>query len=231
MAGDQSNGSVARRDLVFLSASDLAGMIRSGRVTSSEVVEAYLEQIEKHNPGLNAIVTLDAQGARKRAHEADEALARGEVWGPLHGIPVTIKDNYAVSGMKTTSSLPSLSGYVPHYDATVVKKLKDAGAVILGKTNLPPMGMDLQTRSPVFGVTNNPWDLGRTTGGSSGGDAAAVAAGLTALGIGNDIGGSIRIPSHFCGIYGIKPTENLTSNYGVSPGMKIGSIRSVRHLT
>jgi amidase len=229
-ADEPAKAVTSRHDLVFLPAWQLADMIRTGGVTSSEVVEAYLEQIEKHNKSLNAIVTLDAQGARKRAREADEALKRGEVWGPLHGVPVTIKDNYATAGMKTTSSLPDLAGYVPKYDATVVQKIKKAGAVILGKTNMPALGMDLQTRSPVFGVANNPWDLKRTTGGSSGGDAAAVAAGLTALGIGNDIGGSIRTPSHFCGIYGIKPTENLISGYGTSPGLPTGGVRSIRHM-
>ncbi len=230
-AGGTAVEAVPRQDLVFLPAHKLAGMIRAGTVTSSEVVEAYLDRINTFNPSLNAIVTLDADGARKRAKEADDALRRGEIWGPLHGVPITIKDNIATKGIKTTSSMPDLAGYVPNYDATIVTRLKKAGAVILGKTNLPALGMDLQTSSRVFGITNNPWDLKRTTGGSSGGEAAAVAAGLTALGFGNDIGGSIRIPSHFCGIYGIKPTENFTSTFGVSPGTKSYGIRAVRHLT
>lgn len=219
-----------RQELVFLPAHQIAEMIRTGKITSREVVEAYLDQISRVNPKLNAIVTLDAEGARKRAQEADEALSRGEIWGPLHGVPVTIKDNFATKGMKTTSSLTELADYVPKYDATVVDRVRKAGAVILGKTNLPSLAMDLQTNSPVFGRTNNPWDIRRTPGGSSGGEAAAVAAGMTALGFGNDIGGSIRIPAHFCGIYGIKPTENFVSTQGVNPGMKGAEFRAVRHL-
>lgn len=219
--------------IVFLPAYRLAEMIRSGQVSSAEAVDAYLEQIRRHNSTLNAIVTLDEEGARKRAGEADEALKRGEVWGPLHGVPVTIKDNYATAGMRTTNSHPPLAEQVPDFDATVVERLKNAGAIILGKTNLPQIAMDYQTRSPVFGVTNNPWDVLRTPGGSTGGGAAAVAAGMTALCLGNDIGGSIRIPSHFCGVYGIKPTENLVSKHGISPGMTgedSVNYRSVRHL-
>lgn len=219
-----------RHELVFLPAHALAGMIRDGTVTSAEVVEAYLDQIDRVNPRLNAIVTLDVEGARKRAREADEALRRGELWGPLHGVPVTVKDNFATRGIKTTSSMPELSGYVPKYDATVVDRIRRAGAVILGKTNLPAMAMDVQTGSPVFGITNNPWDTKRTPGGSSGGEAAAVAAGMSALGLGNDIGGSIRIPAHFCGIYGMKPTENFVSGQGIFPGMRGTEFRAVRHM-
>lgn len=224
-------GASAGDDLAFLPAYTLAEMIRTGKVSSREVVEVYLGRIERYNKALNAIVTLDANGARKRAREADEALAKGEVWGPLHGVPVTIKDNIATLGLRTTSGLEDLAGYVPAHDATVVERLKKAGAIVLGKTNLPPLGMDLQTNNTVFGRTNNPWDTNRTTGGSSGGEAAAVAAGLTAMGLGNDIGGSIRIPAHFCGIYGLKPTENFTSIYGVSPGLKYDGVRTVRHMS
>ncbi len=230
-AGESPGKAIAQGDLVFLPAYQLADMIRTGKITSSEAVEAYLAQIAKHNKTLNAIVALDAEGARRRAREADEALKLGVIWGPLHGVPVTIKDNYATAGMKTTSSYTELAGYVSEHDATVVQKVKRAGAVILGKTNLPPLGMDLQTRGPVFGATNNPWDIKRTTGGSSGGEAAALAAGFSALGFGNDLAGSIRVPSHFCGIYGIKPTENLVSNYGVSPGLRSEGVRSIRHLS
>lgn len=229
-AAETAKRAIPQGDLVFLPAHQLVDMIRTGKITSAELVEAYLAQIEKHNRKLNAIVTLDAEGARKRAREADEAFKRGEIWGPLHGVPVTIKDNYATEGLKTTSSLPSLADYVPKSDATVVKRIRKAGAVILGKTHLPPMGLDVQSRSPLFGVTNNPWDLSRTVGGSSGGEGAAVAAGFSALGMGNDIGGSIRIPAHFCGIYGIKPTENFVSSFGNAPGRSMGGARSVRHM-
>jgi amidase len=229
-ADEQAGKPVSRHDLVFLPAHTIAGMIRDAKITSLEVVEAYLEQIEKVNPRLNAIVTLDAEGARKRAREADEAIRQGRIWGPLHGVPVTIKDNFATMGIRTTNGVVELAEYTPRFDATVVERMKNAGAIILGKTNLPSMAMDIQTNSPAFGKTNNPWDLKRTPGGSSGGEAAAVAAGMTALGLGNDIGGSIRIPSHFCGIYGIKPTENFVSTQGISPGTKGAEFRSIRHM-
>jgi amidase len=217
-------------ELVFLSASELAEKIKSHQVTSLEVVNAYLDHIEKHNHALNAIVTLDKEGAIRRAREADAALARGELWGPLHGVPITIKDNVATRGLKTTNSFPLTENYVPDFDATAVARLRKAGAIILGKTNLPLLAMDYQTNSPLFGITNNPWDKSRTPGGSTGGGAAAVAAGLTSLEIGNDIGGSIRIPSHFCGIYGLKPTEYLVPNAGMSPGLPKREYRSIRHL-
>jgi len=217
-------------DLVFLSAGELAEKIKSHQVTSLEVVNAYLDHIKKHNPTLNAIVTLDKDAAIRRAKEADAALARGELWGPLHGVPITIKDNVATRGLKTTNSYPLTADYVPDFDATVVARLRKAGAIILGKTNLPLLGMDYQTNSPVFGITNNPWDISRTPGGSTGGGASAVAAGLTSLEIGNDIGGSIRIPSHFCGIYGLKPTEYLVPTTGIAPGLPKNEYRSSRHL-
>ena len=218
-AEQESKKGIASHDLVFLLASELAQKIRSRQVTSLEVVDAYLAQIAKHNSKLNAIVTLDKEGARQRAKEADRALAQGVIWGPLHGVPITIKDNIAVAGMKTTSSLPALANYVPDVDAPVVERLRKAGAIIIGKTNMPCLGMDVQTNSPVFGTANNPWDTPRTPGGSTGGGAAAVAAGLSPLEIGNDIGGSIRIPSHFCGIYGLKPTQHMVSLSGLAPGL------------
>jgi amidase len=229
-AGEKEKETVSSpNDLVFLSASELAEKIKSHQVTSLEVVNAYLDHIEKHNHTLNAIVTLDKDAAIRRAQEADAALARGELWGPFHGVPITIKDNVATLGLKTTNSYPLTANYVPDFDATVVARLRKAGAIILGKTNLPLLAMDFQTNSPVFGITNNPWDISRTPGGSTGGGAAAVAAGLTSLEIGNDLAGSIRIPSHFCGIYGLKPTEHLVPITGISPGLPRKEYRSVRH--
>lgn len=219
-----------KNKLVFLSASELANKIKSREVTSLEVVEAHLQHIAKYNPELNAIVTLDAAGARKLAAEADQALMRGEVWGPLHGVPMTIKDNIATKGMKTTSSFPQFANFIPEDDAPLVASLRKAGAIILGKTNMPSLGMDYQTNSPIFGITNNPWDLTRTPGGSTGGGAAAVAAGLSPLEIGNDYGGSIRIPSHFCGIYGIKPTEKMISNSGLMPQPKEYKIKPPQYM-
>lgn len=224
-AGDQGS----HHDLIYYPAYRLADMIRTGEVTASEVLEAYLDQISLRNKEVNAIVTLDIEGARERAREADEALLRGEIWGPLHGVPVTIKDNYATKAMRTTVSYPGHADYVPDFDATVVERIRKAGAIIIGKTNLPEMAMDYQTNSPVFGVTNNPWDLSRTPGGSTGGGAAAVASFMSALSLGNDLGGSIRIPSHFCGIYGLKPTENMVSKYGINPGFPRGRYHSARH--
>jgi amidase len=208
-AGEKKKEAVSSsNELVFLSASELAEKIKSHQVTSLEVVNAYFNHIEKHNHTLNAIITLDKDAAIQRAKDADAALASGELWGPLHGVPITIKDNVATLGLKTTNSYPLTKNYVPDFDATVVARLRKAGAIILGKTNLPPLAMDFQTNSPLFGITNNPWDISRTPGGSTGGGAAAVAAGLTSLEIGNDLSGSIRIPSHFCGVYGLKPTEH-----------------------
>jgi amidase len=228
--GADSRMQGSNHELVFLPAHRLAGMIRAGEITAVQALEAYLDQISRHNGKINAIVTIDSQGARERARQADEALARGEIWGPLHGVPVTIKDNYATKGIRTTTGYPGHADYVPDFNATVVERVLQAGAVIIGKTNLPLLALDYQTNNPVFGVTNNPWDLGRTPGGSTGGGAAAVAAGMSALSLGNDIGGSIRVPAHFCGIYSIKPTENMVSKHGMHPGFPSPEYRSIRHL-
>jgi amidase len=219
-----------RSDIVFLTASELARKIRSRELTSLEVVDAFLSQIYQYNPQLNAVVTVDADNARERAKAADAALAKGEIWGPLHGVPVTIKDHLATKGLRTTSGYPPLAEYIPDYDATVVARMKKAGAIILGKTNMPVLGVDFQTNNPIFGRTNNPWDLERTPGGSTGGGAAAVAAGLSPLEMASDIGGSIRIPAHFCGIFGLKPTENMVSIYGSHPGLPQKGFNSIRHL-
>ncbi|MDQ6804312.1 MAG: amidase family protein, partial [Actinomycetota bacterium] len=166
------------------------------------------------NPALNAVVTLDAVAARRRAMEADAALARGEVWGPLHGLPVTLKDAHSTAGMRTTAGYPPLADYVPERDGTVAGLLRGAGAIIMGKTNVSLLMRDIQSDNPVFGRANNPWNLERTPGGSSGGAAAALAAGLTPLDIGSDLAGSIRIPAAFCGVYGLKPTEHRVSLAG-----------------
>ena len=216
-------------ELVFLPAHELARGIRERTFSATEVLDAHLKQIVKHNPALNAIVTLDEERARERAKAADEALARGEYWGVLHGVPITVKDYLATAGLRTTSSYPPFANYVPTEDATVVARLRAAGAIVLGKTNLPMFAQGFQTDSPLFGRTNNPWNLACTPGGSTGGGAAAVAAGLSPLELGGDIGGSLRIPAHFCGIFGLKPTEYRVSNAGVV-GRKAGSLTSVRHL-
>ncbi len=200
----------------------LAAAIRDGEVSAAAVLEAHLGQIEAHNGALNAIVTLDAEGARVRAAAADAAVARGDVLGPLHGVPVVLKDGHETKGMRTAVGMTRHADHVSAGDGAVAAKLRAAGAIILGKTNVPPRLRDVQADNPVFGRTNNPWALDRTPGGSSGGAAAAVAAGLAPLDIGSDLGGSIRFPAHLCGVYGFKPTEravSLAGHLADPPGM------------
>ncbi|MDO8688701.1 MAG: amidase [Dehalococcoidia bacterium] len=216
-------------DPVFLTASELAKAILGKDISAVEALNAHLRQIRRHNPGLNAIVTLNEEEAQRRAREADAALARGQVWGPLHGVPVTFKDAFETSGLRTTAGHRPLARYIPKRDATVVARLRSAGAIVLGKTNLPALGGDYQTDNKVFGRSNNPWDPSRTPGGSTGGGAAAVAAGLSPLEIGSDIGGSIRVPAHFCGVFGLKPTEGRVSGAGHIPPLP-GAPLNTRHL-
>mgnify|MGYP000563181888 CR=1 FL=1 len=218
------------RDIVFLSATELAKKIRTRELSSAEVVEAFINQIHRHNPELNAIVTIDEKAARQRALAADKALAGGDLWGPLHGVPVTVKDHFATAGMRTTNGYLPLANQTTDYDATIVSRLKTAGAIILGKTNMPVLGMDYQTTNPIFGTTRNPWDPGRTPGGSTGGGAAAVASGMTPLEVGSDLGGSIRIPSHYCGVFGLKATEHFISEHGSFPGVMDNGPQTVRHM-
>lgn len=201
-------------DPAWLTASAAAAASRAGALKSVDLVEALLARIEQHNPRLNAIVTLDAAQARRQARAADEALERGEPTGALHGVPITIKDSFETAGLRTVSGYPPFARRVPARDAPPVARLRQAGAILLGKTNLPTLASGIQTDNPVFGRTNNPWDLSRTPGGSSGGAAAAVAAGLSYLDLGSDIGGSIRIPAHFCGVYGLKATGGRISGQG-----------------
>jgi amidase len=203
--------------LTFLTGHELASAICQREVSCEEVLQAHLDWIARHNPAVNAIVTLDEEPARRRAKEADEALARGETWGPLHGVPVTIKDVFETAGVRTTASFKPLADYVPKQDATVVRRLRAAGAIVLGKTNTPMLAGNEQTNSPIFGRTNNPWNLERTPGGSSGGSAAAVASGMSPLDIGSDIGRSVRNPAHFCGIFSLKPTDTLVPFSGHIP--------------
>jgi amidase len=203
--------------LIFLTAKELAELIRQHRASSREVLEAHLSHIAAHNPALNAIITLDEEQARRRAEEADDALARGEIWGPLHGVPITIKDVFETAGIRTTSSFRPLASYVPKQDATVVARLRAAGAIVMAKTNTPEMAGDEQTNSPLFGRTNNPWNPACTPGGSSGGSAAAVASGMSPLDIGSDIGGSVRNPAHFCGIFSLKPSDHRVPFAGHIP--------------
>jgi len=193
-------------ELCFRAAGELARMIRAREVSAREVVAAHIERIEEVNPALNAVVQLTAEQALRDADEADRKLAAGEEAGPLHGVPFTVKDNIPVAGVIMTNGTLGLKDYVPDEDATVVTRLKQAGGIVIGKTNLPEIGMAGITDNLVYGRTNNPYDLDRTPGGSSGGESAIIAAGGSPLGIGTDIGGSIRYPAHCCGIAGIKPT-------------------------
>ncbi len=204
-------------DLDFASALEAARAIRAGQVSSVELTARMLDRIAQHNPKLNAIVVVAADTALARARAADEARARRESWGPFHGVPITIKDTFEVAGVTTTAGAPALRTHVPTRDAAVVARLLGAGAVILGKSNVPIFASDWQSYNAVYGQTNNPWDVARTPGGSTGGGAAALAAGLSYLEPGSDLAGSIRIPAHFCGVYGHKPSLDVVPLRGHIP--------------
>jgi amidase len=199
------------------SATELSHLLAVRKISALELLEFCLARVEKLNPTYNAVVALDVEGARRTARAADEALARGRNLGPLHGLPMTIKDAFEVAGMPTTCGFEELRHYRPDRDAASVARLRQAGAVIFGKTNLPTGATDHQSYNSLFGVTRNPWNPDRTPGGSSGGSAAALAAGMTTLELGSDIGGSIRVPAHFCGVYGHKPSYGTVSVRGHIP--------------
>ena len=205
-------------DIAVASAVELAEAIRRREIGSVELLDAYASRIAKYDKPLNSVVTLDLERARRRAAEADAALARGESWGPLHGLPITVKDSLETAGILTTSGFSHFAKHVPECDATIVERTVAAGAIVFAKTNLPTLAADLQTFNPLFGTTNNPWNVERVPGGSSGGSAVAVAAGFTSFEIGSDIGGSIRTPANWCGIYGHKPTHGIIPGRGHIPG-------------
>jgi len=208
-------------ELAFQSASELSRRLRRRELSSVELLQHYLQRIERLNPALNAVVVLDAERALQRAKAADAALDRGEIWGPLHGLPMTVKESFDVPGLPTTWGFETMRDNIATRTATSVQRLLDAGALIFGKTNVPVAMADWQTFNPVYGTTNNPWDTTRTPGGSSGGSAAALAAGLTALELGSDIGASIRNPAHYCGVWGHKPTWGVVPQQGQQlPGME-----------
>ena len=203
---------------LFRSASSAAEMLRAKEVSARELTELQLDRIEAVNPAINAVVELHRETALEEAAAADEALARGDELGPFHGVPMTIKDSFNVAGMHTTWGNPAFKDYVADWDATVVRRLRAAGAIIVGKTNVHFMLSDYgQTANELFGTTNNPWDVTRTPGGSSGGGAAGLAAGMTYLEYGTDVVGSIRIPAHFCGVYGLKPSVGIVPSTGMQP--------------
>jgi len=196
------------------SVAEQSAALRAGQITARDLVDVYLERIDRLNPQLNAVVTVDADGARRAADTADARRRDGGEHSPLLGIPFTVKDAIATAGMRTTAGSVALRENVPAEDAPAIGRLRDAGAVLLGKSNLPQWSSNIQTRNDLFGTTSNPWDPARTSGGSSGGAAAAVAAGLSGFDIGSDLGGSIRIPSHFCGIGGHRPSVGLVPQRG-----------------
>ncbi len=215
---------IVSEQLLIGSAADVADMIGRREISSHVLTKALLSRIDAVNPAVNAVVELRRDAALKEAATADEALIRSGEQGPLHGVPMTIKDTFDVAGLHTTWGNPEFRDYVADRDATVVRRLKQAGAIILGKTNVAFMLADFgQTANELYGVTNNPWDTRRTPGGSTGGGAAALAAGMTFLEYGSDLVGSIRIPASFCGVYGLKPSAGIVPLTGFQiPGPPAG---------
>jgi Asp-tRNA(Asn)/Glu-tRNA(Gln) amidotransferase A subunit family amidase len=208
-------------ELTFLSAVAMAEQIRCKKISPVELVDAHLSRIERLNPKLNAFVQVDAEGARRQARAAESAIAPGKNLDPLHGVPVTIKSSIDVAGLRCEAGTKLRAGYVAGQDAPLVARLRAAGAIILGVTNCPDLLMAWETDNLLYGRTNNPWDVSRTPGGSSGGEAAAIASGCSAGGVGSDGGGSIRVPAHFSGICGLKPTPGripATGHFPVSVG-------------
>jgi Asp-tRNA(Asn)/Glu-tRNA(Gln) amidotransferase A subunit family amidase len=208
-------------DLVFLPAVSMAEQIRKKKISPVEVVGAHLAQIERLNPRLNAFVQIDAERARQAAHDAEVAVMQGRPLGPLHGVPISIKSSVDVAGMRCEAGTRLRAGLVATEDAPLVTRLKNAGAIVLGVTNTPELLMAWETDNLLYGRTNSAWDLERTPGGSSGGEAAAIAAGMSAGGVGSDGGGSIRVPAHFSGICGLKPTPGripATGHFPASAG-------------
>ena len=210
-------------DLIFSSATTLAGAVRDRRVSSEELVTACFERIDEVNPSLNAVVQFARDAALERARELDVAITSGMPCGPLHGVPMTIKDSFETAGVVTTAGTTGLRDHVPDTNATVVERLLDAGAVLLGKTNTPEITLRFITENHLYGRTNNPYDVTRTPAGSSGGAAAIVASGGSPLDIGSDTGGSIRVPAAFCGIAGLKPTHGRVPRTGLYPGLELGA--------
>lgn len=206
-------------EIHWWSARRLATAIADGRVRSREALEHFVARIESLDAQVNAVVHWDLDQARAAADAADAAVAAGQPLGPLHGVPITIKDSFQTRGCITTSGAPELADFVPDHDAWPVARLREAGAVPFAKTNLPIWAGDIQSHNEVYGCTNNPFDLSRTPGGSSGGSSAALAMGFTPLELGSDIGGSIRVPAHYSGVVGHKPTYGIVPAHGQIPGM------------
>lgn len=210
--------------LLHASARTLARAIRDQQVSAEDVVTAHLQRIAAVNPALNAVVQLAAERALDEARHADQVLTTGNTLGPLHGVPMTIKDSLDSAGVISTGGTRGRAAYIPPQDATVVARLRDAGAILLGKTNTPELTLAGETNNLVYGQTNNPYDLSRTPGGSSGGAGAIIAASGAPFDIGSDTGGSIRLPAHFCGIAGIKPTSGRVPRTGHVVPFGLGAI-------
>jgi amidase len=205
-------------EIAFLSALQAAQAIRAKKISSLELTRHIFARIERYNPALNAFVYQLKDAALAQAQQADDAIARNEATGVFHGVPVQVKESFGVAGQPCTWGIPALKEARAAQNSAVVDRLLDAGAILIGATNVPVNLSDWQSYNPIYGTTDNPWDLGRTPGGSSGGAAAALAAGLGYLTVGSDIGGSVRVPAHFCGVYGHKPTLDLISLRGHLPG-------------
>jgi amidase len=201
-------------DIGYLPAKRLASLIRRGEIGCLELLDHYLARVERYNPKLNAIVVTDIPNARRRARAADRARAKGAWWGPLHGVPMTVKDSFDMAGLPTTWGAPAYRDNIAAKDSLAVRRWRDAGAILFGKTNVPIWLADSQAFNDIYGTTNNPWDLARAPGGSSGGSSAALAAGLTAIETGSDIASSIRNPAHICGLFGHKPTYGICPPHG-----------------
>lgn len=216
---DDDGAGAGAADPTWWSASRVAAAVRAGELGARDYLERLIDRVDRLDGPLNTVVTLDLERARRRADAADLAVRRGDPLGPLHGVSMTIKDSFQTGGLRTTSGAPELRDFVPESDAVPVARLRASGAIVFGKTNLPIWAGDTQSYNEVFGTSNNPWDLTRTVGGSSGGAAGALAAGFTPLELGSDIGGSIRGPASTCGITGHKPSFGIVPAIGQIPGL------------
>ena len=214
-------------EIIYASAKSMAQAIQDKEVSAVELVEAHLARIEKVNPTINAVVQLAADRARAEAADADSALARGESKGALHGVPFTLKDSIDTEGVVTTGGTLGRKDFVPDADATVAARLRAAGGILLGKSNTPELTLAAETDNLVYGRTNNPFDVSRTTGGSSGGAGAIVSCGGAAFDIGSDTGGSVRYPAHFCGIAGLKPNSGRVPRTGHIVPHSMGAVDSL----
>jgi aspartyl-tRNA(Asn)/glutamyl-tRNA(Gln) amidotransferase subunit A len=204
-------------DISNLTIKHLSKLIASREISCSEVVDATIERIQKQNPTLNAFITILDESAKREAKHADLLIKQGKYLGPLHGIPVSFKDLVYVKGVRSTSGSKILADFVPDYDSTVTRKLRKAGAIIVGTNNTHEFACGITNINPHYGPSKNPWDIARISGGSSGGSAVAVSSGMSLASIGTDTSGSIRVPSSLCGIFGLKPTYGRVSKYGVMP--------------